>query len=137
MLLIHEKAVEAWLLADTAITSRVGDRVYIDYVPDGASYPYILITLNAQQGENKDALESLNTVINVQVVYTGGNGSLASIIANAAKDRLHNAALTLNGPYTPRRCEFQSAYRMTEIEDGKRFFYAGILVRLEADQVYS
>ena len=134
MLLIQEAAVKAWLLGDTAITARVGTRIYIKYVPTGVAYPYIVISLNAQLNPNREAAQSKNSLINVQAVSDGGSASEAALIANAVEARLDNAVLALPAPYTMRRCEFESAYDNTDIEDGKRYFMAGGLYRTEVDK---
>lgn len=140
MLLVFAKAVRTALLANPAVSGLVAGRVFAESVPatlNGVTTPtpYLLITLNALRAPNTEAAESIDALVNVQAVSEGEtNTGLAAQIADAVYGALNDATLAMDAPYTCRRCEFESAYRMTESKDNRRMNMAGGLYRIEADR---
>lgn len=130
------EAIQTPLREQPAIAAHVAGRIYNDYAQADAALPYLVLSLNALTHPNADALDEAVALVNVQAVCdadTQGSGKAAEII-DAVRGVLHNRTLDLAPGWTCRRCEAQSAYRMTELVDRRRYSVAGVLVRIEADR---
>lgn len=131
------KAIRLHLLGDVVLAAAINGQIFSDVAADGATYPYILMTVNASDDLNRMQLDETETVFNIQVVAdgdtVGGTGKAAEIEA-LVRGRLHRAALMMDAPWVFQRIERQTSYRMVEYVAGRKIMLAGGLYRLRADK---
>lgn len=97
-LLVSVAAVRAALLAETAITDKVGSRVYFEQASGTVSYPYILISMQSGTQDNSARVRQADLRLLIKVVgefkNTSGN-TYADLVAvsDAVYQALHEVAL--------------------------------------------
>lgn len=67
-----EAALRAYLAAQSAITDKVGNKIYVDTAPQEIATPYIIIELSSQQPEYHATGEVNRHVSMFGVRYVGG-----------------------------------------------------------------
>ena len=81
-------ALRGFLLADSAVNAACGGRIFPSRLPQGEVRPSLVYTRISGQGDNKmDGATGLSRP-RVQIDAWSQSADLASVLANAVKDRL-------------------------------------------------
>lgn len=127
-----DKALYQKLAGDSGIVSAVGTvdgllQVYADFVPDGATLPYVYFYCVSAPFENESPRESLDELWTVEAVASSRAG--AETLENEVIEALHRTTLTDSG--------WQNYYtavvgrqRQTFIEDRQKYFHRMIEIRV-------
>jgi hypothetical protein len=86
-----QKLVRALLVADTAVSSFVGGRVY-DMPPEGAQFPYIAFGPSDSTPDDVDCIDCENISLQLDVWTEDlGNAKTCREVSDATKAALHRA----------------------------------------------
>ena len=88
-------AIRARLIAVSAVTALVGQRVYTTAAPPGAAMPYVVIDLPAGQMDNTTPRQAIDDVYRVHSWAEAP--STAASVHGAVYDAVHDNGLTLAG----------------------------------------
>jgi hypothetical protein len=135
MITVFNKAVRSKLAATAAITDLVSSRIYADVAENDAALPYIVYSMNSgRERERIWRLEERVIIYNVMAVSDEDAGlQKAATVADAIYAALHLQTLTFDPGWEFYECRVQEPFKYSDIVAQRKFMYAGVLVRIEAD----
>lgn len=128
--------IRAALIADTALTDVIGQRVYSVKAPPSATLPYIVINEPSGGDKNASPVAEIDAIIPVICACdddaTGGP-LVAVQLADRVRAVLNNAnTLTLTDGWKTYRMQHISVIAYGEVEEQKSYTYAGGTYRMRA-----
>lgn len=130
MILSIAKGIGDKLSAASAVTAVVSTRIYVSQPPLEAPLPFVQIELAGGGDDNASPLDSFDVLVNVKCVAT--SGAVAAGCADAIRAALHNAALTLESPWTAYDCQHETAFLYVENEGRIPYTHSGGSYRIRA-----
>lgn len=131
-----EKAIRAQLAASSDLTALVGNRIYSTQAPAAAALPLVVYQLTGGGSPNDSPRDALDLIVTVRASATDTEGVSGAATAKAAADviraALHNAALTLDTPWTAYDVQHESAFAYVENVDRRQIHHAGGTYRVRA-----
>jgi hypothetical protein len=89
-------AIEAKLMASTALTDLIGDRVY-DRVPSQPIYPLVTIGNMQMLPESADGVDAAETVVTIHVWDQFKQADKSRVVGGTVVNALHDEALRTEG----------------------------------------
>lgn len=120
------------LVNDADISGVVGTRIYNALAPDGASYPYIIISLNSGGDENDTQIDSVDFSFVVKCVSE--DVTQAETIRKYIRTALHDANLGTNGGWSVFWCRHEQVVDYFESEQRRRTYHRGGIYRVRASK---
>lgn len=127
-----EKAIRTGLLANTSLSTAVGGRVFIQYVPLDTAYPHVLISLMAGGDENETQKGSGDVQYLVKVMDM--NAQAAKNVAALIHTALNGQTLTVDAPYTIFWIRRATPVRMTETIERQQYHHMGGVYRIRISE---
>jgi hypothetical protein len=126
------------LLANAAVNTAVGGRVYRRVMPRGGSLPCVLVTFAGGGPDNETPNDGWTAEFNV--IAVSEDGAEAAEIASAIHDALHERAFAFEGGlaalFTVIDCRTTASIEYDEITDKTVYQYAGGLFRLRVSEIH-
>lgn len=127
--------ITAALLADTAVTAVVGQRVYGELAPPSSSWPHVLF----QQQASSDVMGAAQNRIMVDAVYVVRGvhqaesfGGAVKALADAITAALHAAAGSTSDALVL-ACTRERPFRLVELDNGgAQYRHSGAVFRILA-----
>ncbi len=96
--LVVVKAIRSALLADTELSTGVAGQVYYKLIPDGFTYPFAFIDINAATEDNSAGtnLSNFNMLVKIVSVYKT-DYEASAILAGRIYGLLHEVDLSDSG----------------------------------------
>lgn len=130
-----EEALRSVALADDALNSAIGGRVYIDIAPSDAPTPYLIISWYRWRNENHRTLApEIDAVANIRaVVDTDRDGDrLAVRLGDRIEAVFHRCTLTVENGWGVHWCRQTTRIRIPELVDRRSYNSAGGLYEIGA-----
>ena len=124
------KAIRAVLVASTAITNTVSQRVYSSHVPEGAILPYGVLSSASTAPTNDTPRDALDATITVN--WVGEDADTVQVLQASTRTLLHEVDLTMEGGWLPYRCQQTTEEFYSELEERKPIYYAPSNYRIRA-----
>lgn len=122
------QAIRVALLQDLALNQAVAGQVYWDEAPKSATYPYIVVSLNAGGPDNRAALQMADLRYLVKAV--GTNKTATVQIADQIYGALHEIELDGDDDWHIWRCQCISVVNYSVIEAEVRYTHSGGIYRI-------
>lgn len=122
------------LAAGTALIAALGGTaIYRDVIPLAAALPAVVYSVNAGGDTNDTPTRNLDVRYLVKAVAIDSRD--AETLADLIDDRLHEASVALDAPWTAYRCQrTQIVSYMEQEPDGEQYFHHGGLYRIRASR---
>ncbi len=131
-----EKAIRAQLTASSALTGLVGVRIFSTQAPAAAALPLIVYQVTGGGSPNDSPRDALDLLVTVRATATDADGVSGAATAKTAADliraALHNAALTLDTPWSAYDVQHETAFAYVENLDRRQYHHAGGVYRVRA-----
>jgi len=128
-----EDAIYDALAASAAVTALVSTRIYRSAAPQGATYPYIVIQLQAGGEDNETPTDAISLVYQIRC-ESSVSAAQAGSVDEAIRTALHEVLLTVTGwtNYWSARGEMIRTAILSD--DGTRKWLAGAFYRFRIAQ---
>lgn len=120
--------MRAALLSSLSLNTAVNGQVYWDDVPAAATYPYIVISLNAGGPDNRAALQLADLRYLVKAV--GTNKTTTVQLADQIYNALHEIDLEGDNDWYIWRCQCISVVSYSVMEAEVRYTHSGGIYRI-------